>query len=35
MKNMAFGSFSKKIKEGYKDFANGFKPGWNKTKSIV
>ncbi len=33
--HMAFGSFFKKLKEGVKDFANGFKHGWNKTISVV
>lgn len=36
---MAFGSWIKKIgqkiKNGFKDFANGFKHGWNKTKSTL
>ena len=32
---MAFGSFFKKLKEFGKDFADGFKFGWNKTKSII
>ena len=36
---MAFGSWFKKIgekiKSGFKDFANGFKHGWNKTKSVL
>ena len=32
---MAFGSFFKKLKEGVKDFADGFKHGWNKTKSVI
>ena len=32
---MAFGSFFKKLKDFGKDFVNGFKYGWNKTKSIV
>ncbi len=32
---MAFGSFFKKLKEGAKDFADGFKHGWNKTKSVL
>ena len=38
-KSMAFGSWikkiGKKIKQGFKDFANGFKHGFNKTKSIL
>ena len=36
---MGFGSWfkklGKKIKQGFKDFANGFKHGWNKTKSVL
>ncbi len=32
---MAFGSFLKKLKNFAKDFKDGFKHGWNKTKSIV
>ena len=32
---MAFGSFIKKIKQFGKDFADGFKHGWNKTKSVI
>ena len=36
---MAFGSWFKKlagkVKEAAKDFADGFKFGWNKTKSIM
>ena len=36
---MAFGSLFKKlvgkVKEAAKDFADGFKFGWNKTKSIM
>ncbi len=36
---MAFGSWFKKlgqkIKKGFKDFADGFKHGWNKTKSVL
>ena len=32
---MAFGSFFKKLKQFGKDFADGFKHGWNKTKSVI
>ena len=32
---MAFGSWFKQIKDAAKDFVNGFKYGWNKTKSII
>ena len=36
---MAFGSWIKKIGKGIKTFANdfkdGFKHGWNKTKSVI
>ena len=36
---MAFGSWFKKlagkVKEAAKDFADGFKFGWNKTKSVM
>ena len=32
---MAFGSWFKQIKDAAKGFADGFKYGWNKTKSIM
>lgn len=36
---MGFGSWFKKlgqkIKKGFKDFADGFRHGWNKTKSVL
>ena len=32
---MAFGSWMKKLKEGWNDFKDGFKHGFNKTKSLI